>query len=424
MDEYRRCEGKDVRVLAPARQAIYLGMESGQFAFGLTELPGLPSLDGADGTYALNSTFANEFFFQCDGVDMPWEAALDGRGSGLVEASTPRLRYRKLFVWGSHPGGRHWQEFLSEPGQAYLEIQAGLAPTQVHGLPMPAGAAWEWVQVFGALKVDPAHAHDPDFVAAARHTDAVIRNTVTPDQLAAWLHAGRAQAAAPPAELLHLGMGWGALETARRVQAGEPLLPPACTFPAATLGAEQYPWLALLKTGSLPTSNPAGPPGAWLVQDEWLALLRDAPAKNWLHLLHEGVATMEHGDTTGAYHGLGIVAAGAALGLGVAQPGGGTAAARGARSGARLLPGSLGTGQPPGAAVASVGRGVPAGARWPRGEFAEAHQLYESLPATLQVDERIQILHGRVALALDQLDVVAAVLTREYTGSSARARRS
>jgi len=79
-------ERPDVRVLAPASQALYGVFEKDGTAFSLTDLPGLPSLDGADGTYSLNSTFANEFFFQCDGVEMPWEAALDGKGCGFIEA--------------------------------------------------------------------------------------------------------------------------------------------------------------------------------------------------------------------------------------------------------------------------------------------------------------------------------------------------
>jgi hypothetical protein len=78
-------EGQDVRVISPAHEAVYLGREAGAHAFGLTSLPGLPSLNGGDGTYALNSTFANEFFFQCEKEPMPWETALDGQGEGLIE---------------------------------------------------------------------------------------------------------------------------------------------------------------------------------------------------------------------------------------------------------------------------------------------------------------------------------------------------
>jgi hypothetical protein len=57
-------EKPGVRILAPANQAIFHSVEKEGPSFGLTELPYLPSLNGKDGTYSLNSHFANEFFFQ------------------------------------------------------------------------------------------------------------------------------------------------------------------------------------------------------------------------------------------------------------------------------------------------------------------------------------------------------------------------
>ena len=101
----------------------------------------------------------------------------------MFEASTGRLRYRKMFCWGTHQGGRRWQELLSAPGMAYLEIQAGLAPTQLHGLPMPARATWDWTQVFGALEVDPALAHGGDWTTAWQSVDRAIKARVAPDRI-------------------------------------------------------------------------------------------------------------------------------------------------------------------------------------------------------------------------------------------------
>lgn len=176
-------EAPDVRVLAPASHAIYIDFNEKGSGFGYTALPGLLSLKGLDGTYSLNSPFANEFFFQCDQADVPWEAALDGQGRGLVEASTRRLKYRKMFCWGSHAGGRHWQEFLSQPGQAYIEIQAGLAPTQMHGLVMPARTAWDWTQVFGYLEADPAGVHSPDWERAIETVDAELKLKISPHKI-------------------------------------------------------------------------------------------------------------------------------------------------------------------------------------------------------------------------------------------------
>lgn len=63
-------------------------------------------------------------------------------------------------------GSKHWQEFLSVPGQAYIEVQAGLARTQTEHLPMPAGAEWSWLEAYGLLEVEPAAVHGPDWAAA------------------------------------------------------------------------------------------------------------------------------------------------------------------------------------------------------------------------------------------------------------------
>ena len=54
-----------------------------------------------------------DLFFDIPAAGRKWEAALDGKGVGLVQASTDRLQGRKLFMWGSGSGGRHWEEFLA-----------------------------------------------------------------------------------------------------------------------------------------------------------------------------------------------------------------------------------------------------------------------------------------------------------------------
>jgi tetratricopeptide (TPR) repeat protein len=400
-------EGRDVRVLSPTRQAIYLGKEdSGHFAFGLTDLPGLPSLNGADGTYALNSTFANEFFFQCEQSEMPWEAALDGRGSGLVEASTPRLAYRKLFVWGSHAGGRHWQEFLSEPGQAYLEIQGGLAPTQVHGLPMPGRTTWDWTQAFGYLEADPAAVHSPDWDTAWQTADRALKARLSPQRLAELEADCRSRAESEPEAVLIAGAGWGALE-ARRAGGS----PRGLAFPAGGMGAEQEKWLALLERGELPAQDPGGLPGEWMVQTEWEALLEASPSKNWLAWLHLGVMRMERFDEEGAEQAW--------------------------RESIRLAPSawawrnlallSLRRGDAERAlteyeqAWKLAGDNPPAGLAveylrilQSTGQAAAGMAVYQSLPEAARAPARVQILRGQFALELNDLDAVDDVLSREY----------
>ena len=300
-------EAKDVRVLAPATHAIYLGHDDKGSAFGYSSLPGLPSIQGTDGTYSLNFPFANEFFFQCDQAG-PWEAALDGQGRGLVEASTGRLKYRKMFCWGSHAGGRHWQEFLSQPGEAYIEIQAGLAPTQVHGLVMPAHSAWDWTQAFGYLEADPAGAHHPDWERAVETVDAELKLKLPPSKLTELENACRARADIPSNQILQSGSGWGALELKRREQEPQAMpIPAAFVFPqnveTQDLASLQN-WLSLLENGALPEIKPNQSPGEWMVQPEWRNLLERSLARqqnrHWFALLHVGVMRMEALDEAGA----------------------------------------------------------------------------------------------------------------------------
>lgn len=408
-------ESPDVRVLAAADEAIYLAADTPEARFGYAPLPDLPSLKGKDATYATNSPFANEFFFQCDSSPMPWEAALDRSGSGLVEASTPRLKYRKMFCWGMHRGGRHWQEFLSQPGEAYIEIQGGLAPTQLHGLPMPANTTWDWTQVFGCLQADPLLVHAADWPTARRAVEDSLEQKMTPTHLAALEGDFRAQADQTPEQLIATGSGWGALELRRRSQGRETLLTPGLVFPETTLGPEQRKWLRLLDGDSLPEQDPAALPGEWMVQPEWESLLAKSleqpSGKHWYALLHLGVMHMERYDLEGAqaaweeslrlkpspwaYRNLGTLAfrqeeIQKALDFydhaWALQPAQKTLAL----------------------AIEYLQLLVQAQT------YERAQTLYNSLPADLQAADRVQILYGWAALALGDLDGVEAVLARKY----------
>lgn len=410
-------EAPGVRVLAPASQAIYVDFEKGGHAFGCTDLPGLPSLQGADGTYALNSTFANEFFFQCDGTDLPWEAALDLQGQGFIEASTGFLRYRKLFCWGSHAGGRHWQEFLSQPGEAYLEIQAGLAPTQVHGLVMPANTAWDWTQVFGFIEADPARVHSPDWPTAWKTVDAALKAKISPAQIFALEQAARSRADLPASEILQYGSGWGALELRRRaVHPGDVPIPASFVFPDHTLGPQQDRWLALLEHGTLPEQDPARPPGEWMVQPEWQALLENSLRENnpnWFALLHLGVMRLEAFDEAGAasaweesirlkpslwaYRNLAI--------LRLRQKDE-SAALEYYRQAWQL---AVASSTLPGALAVEYLQLLVA-----TRQYALGMEVYALLPAQARDADRVQILRGQIAMQLGNLDAVEQVLQRNY----------
>ncbi|MBN6040184.1 DUF5107 domain-containing protein [Amycolatopsis sp. 195334CR] len=237
------------RVLAPARHAWHYG-----YGGHLDRVPMPAEIDPNSYEHAA------DFFFDLEPGQRPWIAAVDETGYGLRQTSTGLLRGRKLFVWGSSEGGRRWQEWLSPDSEhGYLEIQAGLARTQLEHLRLPGGESREWLETYG-----PVDASYPEWQVVADEE---------------------------PGEWLHTGSGWGALEQRRT-----PRSLPGTPFPDSTLGERQQPWLDLL-TGKMAAPDPLTPPDGTLVT--WRAEL-EAAEPNWLVWYHRGVAHWYAGDETAA----------------------------------------------------------------------------------------------------------------------------
>ncbi|MDK9495054.1 DUF5107 domain-containing protein [Streptomyces katrae] len=284
-------EGEGTRVLAPAEEAWHFGYER-----ALRRIP-VPEWEGADRTYPLGSTYPADFFYEVEdgAAERPWIAALDGEGHGLVQASTGLLRGRKLFTWGAGPGGRRWQEWLTEPGTGgYAEIQAGLARTQLEHVRLDAGAEFSWLEAYGPLSAEPSAVHGADWAAARGAASAALDAVLPAGALDAAYKAWRGHADTEPGERLADGSGWGALEV---LCGGFEL--PGTPFPESTLGEEQQPWLELWRTGVLPAPAENAPPGPGLVAVHWRDMLETAPADP-LTEYHLGVAQWHAGDVAQA----------------------------------------------------------------------------------------------------------------------------
>src|SRR4051794_8711007 len=286
-------QADDVRVLAPADRAWQFGNDR-----ELRRVP-IPVPHGRDRTYTTRASEAADYFFAIADDQRRWIAALDGRGAGLVQTSTDRLRGRKLFLWGKSPGGDHWQEWLAQPGHEYLEIQAGLARTQLEHLPMPARASWSWVEAYGLIQSDPDAVHSDDWSTARDAVARDLEELVPRAELDGALTAATAWADATPVEALNLGSGWGALERRLRERDGDDSLSlPGTPFADETLGPEQEAWVELVRAGQMPSPAAEQPPTSYQSSRRWLPLL-DA-SDGWLAKLHLGVVLAHAGDQQGA----------------------------------------------------------------------------------------------------------------------------
>ncbi|HZA73687.1 MAG TPA: DUF5107 domain-containing protein [Propionibacteriaceae bacterium] len=204
-------EEPGVRVVAPATRA-WRTVYDGSIAS-----VDIPFADDAatDVSYPLAAQRAADYFFQVPPVRRPWIAAVQADGSGVVQTSTASLRGRKLFLWGTAAGGRHWQEWLCGPGSRYLEIQAGLATTQLEHLRLAPSAETSWVEAFAPIQLAPDAAHGPWSGATAEAAERVAR-AVPEGELDEWHRWWRAEVADEAPQQLTAGTGAGEAELAVR----------------------------------------------------------------------------------------------------------------------------------------------------------------------------------------------------------------
>ena len=276
----------DTRVIAPGESALECYYSGTSYQL---DKVAMPVRNGTDVSFPTHLRSSRDYFYCVPENGRKWIFAVEKDGRGLFEASTANLNGKKVFQWGMTPGGRHWQEYLSQPGSSYVEIQSGLARTQLEHIPMEKDDTWEFVEAFGMVSTHPEAAFDPDYRRAQADAESSIFSVLqgrTPDVLQ--MDEGWRQLSEQRGQLIQNGSGWGALENLRRKQNGEPLLPVFCTFPESSLHTEQNDWVHLLQTGVFAPRPVQEEPTSYMADENWLDLLEKQD--DWYGQLQYGVA--------------------------------------------------------------------------------------------------------------------------------------
>ena len=196
------------RVVVPAEKTY-------QFAYQENRLNYIPTpiYHGIDFSYPKNINHSADYFFDIPPEKDNWITALDQHGKGVYQRSTKKLLGRKLFVWGQGSGGKNWQKFLAPENPGYIEIQAGLAKTQLEHVEMPGNSEWEWVEAYGLLEADPEKIHRSSWAECIAAVEKELPAESSAADLNAWLEKLSPTNIAVPIELAHYGSGWGAIES-------------------------------------------------------------------------------------------------------------------------------------------------------------------------------------------------------------------
>ena len=292
-------EKPDTRVIVPTDEAIHCSYMCDHYEVEKVKVP--DKGDGLDVSYSYNLPVAADYFYKIPKNESKWIVAVNPDGKGLLQYSTAKLAGRKLFLWGNGVGGRHWNEFLSEKGQAYVEIQAGLATTQLEHLPMPAGETWEWIE--GYTAIDGANKDFyGDWQTAISTVESRMQEKIAGEKIKAIADL-KDVCFDGERKLVFNGSDWGALENKVREASGENAISRYIEYPKVE-DEETKAWRCLLENGVLPCPDPALPPASYVVSEFWKqkieSSLKERDGEHWYSQMQLGVVKYALDDNDGA----------------------------------------------------------------------------------------------------------------------------
>jgi hypothetical protein len=272
-------EEPGVRVLSPAARAWRTTYDG---SIALVDVPFAADDQASDISYPLPTQRAADYFFQVPPEQRPWIAAVQADGRGLIQTSTAQLRGRKLFCWGTATGGRHWQEWLCGPDSRYLEIQAGLATTQLEHLRLEGSAEISWVEAYAPIEVAPAAVHGswPDALAEVAE---LVTRTVPEEELDEWHRWWRAEVANAAPQQMTAGSGVGEAELV--IRGKDPDGMPGTPFGQPLSDGFRH-LVALARTGEVDQDTAGADVLVPPITDRWGVVLDRAAAGWWGRLMN------------------------------------------------------------------------------------------------------------------------------------------
>lgn len=289
------------RVVSGTEKVIATTPVDGVNTFAHDTLPHLKSQPEADASYPEVFMFSNEYFFQNEKkLEDTWEVAAYNDGTAFYERSTENLPYKKMFCWSNEQGGNHWQHFLAtEEAPLYVELQAGLIPTQVHGGTIAGKSSLAFTQAFGGMRTEVESSHGTDYAGCVAYFREAVEDQIPTEQLLMNHELFEKCKESEVVEILHSGSGYVLLEELRV----DGFIPSHLKFTAES-ECESSKWMDLVREFQVPELED-GYAKSYLTDAVWLPYLEKAAQQCGDALFYYGVALYENGDTEKAIFILG-----------------------------------------------------------------------------------------------------------------------
>ena len=284
------------RVVVPADKSFVSSYRHGSYIMDYQTLSHEPK---EDKTYPDNNVDSYDYFYDIPSERSKWITAIEKDGYGLFECSTKELTGRKLFVWGTSRGGKNWNEFLSEKGSGYFEIQAGLAQTQLEHLPMKAYDCWEWTELYGAVQTNTQESFSSEWDTAVNGVERSIEKVVGGNIEQSCQKAYENYKNAKVVSIQQYGSGWGCVKNKENALRGLPAISKILDFPFVSVNEEEKYFFELLKENTFPCPSTDEVPISYAYSEKLKELLTEYVGKfanNWFAYYHLGVMEYAFGN--------------------------------------------------------------------------------------------------------------------------------